>query len=251
MPTNAEQGPGWLRRFHPATPGATRLVCLPHAGGAASYYFPFSRSLAPRVEVLAVQYPGRQDRLDEPPLDRISRLVDGVEAALGAAPSATPLAFFGHSMGAVIAYETALRLQDRGFTLDHVFVSGRRAPSCYRTESVHQRDDEGIIEEIALLGGTNVAALRDPDLLAMAMPALRADYQAIETYRHVPGHRLRCPVTVLVGDADPRTTTEETKAWAGHVAGPLDVRVFPGDHFYLNQQAAAVTALVAERLAPA
>jgi pyochelin biosynthesis protein PchC len=248
VPTNVTYRTGWLRRFHPAAPDAARLVCFPHAGGAASYYFPFSQSLAPTIEVLAIQYPGRQDRHAEPALDHISQLADGVEEALRSQPRTGPLAFFGHSMGAVIAYETALRLQDQGLPVDHVFASGRRAPSCYRADSVHQRDDDGLLQEVTLLGGTSPAALRDPDLVAMMMPALRADYRAIETYRHQPGRRLHCPVTALVGEDDPRTSVDEARAWSEHTDGPFRMHVLPGDHFYLNQQAVAVTTVITERL---
>lgn len=242
MPTSA-----WLRKLRPEAHDGIHLVCLPHAGGAATYYFPLAQSLSPEIAVLAIQYPGRQDRRSEPALDRISQLAEGVAAALSLYAD-RPLAFFGHSMGAVVAYETALRLQDQGFDIVHVFASGRRAPSRYRAESLHLTGDDAILRDLRLLGGTTAMALEDPELIAMVMPALRADYRAVETYRHVPGQRLQCPVTALIGDNDPRTSEEEGKAWADHTDGLFELKVLPGDHFYLNEQTATVAALVAERL---
>ena len=173
MPTSDD----WLRRLRPEGQDRVQLVCFPHAGGAATYFFPLARSLSPEIAVLAIQYPGRQDRRNEAALDRISQLADGVAAALSPYTD-RPLAFFGHSMGAVVAYETALRLQDQGPGIAHIFASGRRAPSRYRTDSVHLTGDEAIVHELRLLGGTTATALEDPELIAMAMPALRADYRA-------------------------------------------------------------------------
>src|SRR6059058_3650797 len=99
----------WLRRFGPVLDSGVRLICFPHAGGSASAYVPLARALAPEVEVLAVQYPGRQDRRHEPPIEDVNRLAD-LAADVLPTDSARPYALFGHSMGALVAYETALRL---------------------------------------------------------------------------------------------------------------------------------------------
>nr|WP_232290053.1 alpha/beta fold hydrolase [Micromonospora sp. ATCC 39149] len=238
----------WLRRYRPAPPSGSRLVCLPHAGGSASAFLPLARAVDPALDVVAVQYPGRQDRRSEPNVGDLRTLADRIYPVL-AGQSDRPLAIFGHSMGAVLAYEVTLRLEAAGKPPVHLFTSGRRAPSRYRDEQVHLRDDQGILAELALLDGTSSELIRDPDVISMIMPALRNDYRAIETYRHEPGRAVACPLTALVGDCDPKTSLDEARDWAGHTTGPFDLRVFPGGHFYLNGQVPAVAALVSGALA--
>ncbi|MET7422810.1 alpha/beta fold hydrolase [Dactylosporangium sp. NPDC005555] len=230
----------WIQRFHGAAEGGARLVCFPYAGGSATYYFPLSAALAPDVEVLAVQYPGRQERRRERRVDNVPDLAAGVADAL-LDHSDRPFAFFGHSMGAVVAFETARRLQSAGLrTPVHLFASGRRAPSCRRSDRIHQRDDAGIVAELLRMGATSPQLLQDEEVRASIVATVRADYRAIETYTAEPGATVRCPVTVLVGDADPQTSVDEAAAWRHHTAGPCDVKVFPGGHFYLNTARAEV-----------
>ncbi|RKN38958.1 thioesterase II family protein [Streptomyces hoynatensis] len=224
----------WVRRFHPAREGSLRLVCFPHAGGSATFFQPLSRRLSPGVEVLCVQYPGRQDRRAEPLFGDVRELAASIAEAL--VPWAgRPWAFFGHSMGAIVAFETARLLQGRPGVapLVRLIASGRRAPGTYRHETVHQRDDAGLIAELRRLNGTENDVLGDEELLRLVLPAIRGDYRAIETYRGEPGARIGAPVSVFVGDADPRVTLEEARAWEGHTDGGFELHVFPGGHFYL------------------
>ncbi|MEU3527660.1 alpha/beta fold hydrolase [Streptomyces sp. NPDC038707] len=222
----------WLRRFHQPVPGAPRLLCLPHAGGSASFYFALSKALSPTVDVRAAQYPGRQDRAGEPFADSVQELAHGVFDALDERET-TPLALFGHSMGALVAFETARLLENAGRPPAVLFLSGRRGPSVERTETVHLGDDKRLIEEVVQLDGTDSAVLQDEELLEMVLPGLRADYRVVETYRPTPGPRLGCPVVALTGDADPRVTPEEVRAWARETDGPFECHVHPGGHFYL------------------
>lgn len=238
----------WIRRFHRAPAGAPRLVCFPYAGGSASYFFPVSAALGTTAEVLAVQYPGRQDRRAEPVVEDLVALSEQLAEVLSAEPD-RPTVFFGHSMGAVVAYEVARREELRGVTLTHLYASGRRAPADPRPdEDVHTRDDEGLLEELTRLGGPGVEMLRDPEMAAMVLPAVRGDYVAIETYRHRPGTPLHCPVTALVGDSDPRVTLDEARDWARITSGPFDLRIFPGGHFYLGQHIPAVLQILRKTL---
>jgi pyochelin biosynthesis protein PchC len=224
----------WIRTFHPSPARRGRLICFPHAGGAASYYFPASRALAPQIEVLAVQYPGRQDRRTERCVDNVAGLADQISRALGDATE-EPVAFFGHSMGAILAFEVARRMQERtGWTPIRLFVSGRPAPPRSRPDTVHLRDDAGLISELKRLGGVPPQLLEEDDILAMTLPAARNDYKAIETYRYTPGPRLLCPITALLGADDPMVTVDEANAWSEQSAGEFTLRVFPGGHFYLE-----------------
>jgi pyochelin biosynthetic protein PchC len=241
----------WIRHFHPRPESNVRLVCLPHAGGAASYFFRLSAAMPAAVEVHAVQYPGRQDRRHEPLIDDISQLADEIFTVLRSAV-AGPLALFGHSMGAVVAFELARRLRDTG---DHgpvaLFVSGRRAPSRIRQEDVHLRSDAGLIAEMRRVGGTDPRVLLDRELLEVVLPVTRNDYRAIETYRVTPGEPLECPVTAFVGRSDPRVTPEEVDAWREHTTGKFEMHVCPGGHFYLDQCQPFVTGTVEAELCSA
>ncbi|POX59636.1 thioesterase [Streptomyces sp. Ru62] len=233
----------WLRSFHQAAPGAPRLLCLPHAGGSASFYFPVSKALSPAVDVLAAQYPGRQDRLAETPAESVQELAQGVFRALDE-DDGTPLALFGHSMGALVGFELARLLESAGRPPAVVFLSGRRGPSVHRTETVHEGGDARLIEEVVKLDGTDAALFQDKELLEMILPALRADYRAVETYRRAPGPRLSCRFVVLTGDADPRVTPEEARRWDEETDGPFEMHVYPGGHFYLTARQQDVAARI-------
>ncbi|WP_225840198.1 thioesterase II family protein [Streptomyces sp. NK08204] len=239
----------WCRRFHPADDAPARLVCFPHAGGSASYFLPVSAALSPAVDVLAVQYPGRQDRRAEPCIEDIGTLADEAFRAL-VAWADRPLTFFGHSMGAIMAFEVARRFAREGMDAPvHLFASGRRAPSVHRDENVHQRGDDEILAEMVSLGGTDARLLADEELVRMVLPSIRADYKAVERYRCEPGAVLSCPVTALTGDADPRTSIEDARAWAAHTTAGFELRVFEGGHFFLTSRATEVIEALREHFA--
>jgi surfactin synthase thioesterase subunit len=160
-----------------------------------------------------------------------------------------PVAVFGHSMGAALGFELALRLEAAGRRLRRLFVSGRRGPSAYRDECFHRLDDPALVAELRRLNGTDSAILGDTEMLAMILPTVRGDLTAIETYRCAPGSSLGCPITVMVGDNDPRTTVDEARSWAGHTTAGSELFVLPGGHFYLVGQATEVIDIVAARLA--
>jgi pyochelin biosynthetic protein PchC len=239
----------WLQRF--AQPAGTRyrLVCFPHAGGSASFYFPLFKALRGVADVLAVQYPGRQDRLSERCIENIEGLADGIFTSLRPLTDA-PLVLFGHSMGAVLAFEVARRLErvSGGSQLLGLVSSGRRAPSVYRCERVHQRDEAGLIAAIGELSGTDTRLLADGQMRRMLLPSIRSDYKAIETYRYQPGPELACPVCVLVGTTDPLVTEDEARAWRRHTTGRFSLRRFPGGHFYLSEQWNSIVSALAEEI---
>ncbi|MGI5519945.1 thioesterase II family protein [Micromonospora sp. CA-259024] len=233
MTTATVRPDSWIRRYHQGPADRPRLVCFPHAGGSASFFFPVSRALSLVAEVCAVQYPGRQERRSEPAVPSVHRLADDIATVLAAAPQ-RPTVLFGHSMGAAVAFEVAHRLErvhDRPPT--HLVVSGRRAPDRIRGPWLHRLPDADIVAELRRLSGTDDRLLEDPDVLRMILPALRSDYRAIETYRMSPGAVLRCPVTVLTGDSDPHVTADEAEGWLSYGTDPGRVRTFTGGHFFL------------------
>ncbi|MFE0171690.1 thioesterase II family protein [Streptomyces sp. NPDC059002] len=229
----------WIRCFHPTPEAATRLLCFPHAGGSASAYHPFSAAVSGAVEPLVVQYPGRQDRHGEPFAERADEIVDAVLGALPQRPGDAPLALFGHSMGAVIAYETARRLTAEGRPPVALFVSGRQAPSMPQRYAgprpARELTDAELLEDMRQLSGTADELLDDPDLLPLILPPMRADYQLLDDHVHREGPRLDCPVVVLTGESDPRVTLEGAQAWAQETrSASFDCHVLAGGHFFLD-----------------
>ncbi|MFJ3232134.1 thioesterase II family protein [Streptomyces sp. NPDC086787] len=242
----------WIRRYHPAVADAPRLICFPHAGGSASFYFPVAKELTPGIDVLVVQYPGRQERRREPLIDNVPELADRVFEELRHHAD-RPLYLFGHSMGATVAFEIARRFSAAGLPSPaRLFASARRAPSRTRAERVHTRDDEGVIRELRRLSGTDDRVLGNEEIMRLALPVIRNDYKAVETYRVEPDVRIDCPVTVLTGDSDPNTSLDEARAWAGHTTADCEVLTFPGGHFYLVDRSREVLDTIAARtIAPA
>ncbi|MGW7280714.1 thioesterase II family protein [Streptomyces sp. NPDC054844] len=229
----------WVRLYHPSPAPKARVVCFPHAGGSASFFHPVSSALRPGIEVLAIQYPGRQDRRAEEPLTDIATLADRVFDALRPHLVREPRpAFFGHSMGATVAFEVAVRMRREGLAPTVLVASGRRAPSRRRSDDVHLRDDKGLVAEIRKLSGTDTRLLDDEEMMGAILPAVRADYRAIERYVGTPDALVDCPVEVFVGDHDEQVTLEEADAWRRHTSGDFAVHVFQGGHFYLTSRAA-------------
>jgi pyochelin biosynthetic protein PchC len=222
-------------------------VCLPHAGGTASFFRSWTPQLPPGVELRAVCYPGRQDRLDEPCIERMDVLADRVTEAL--APLLDrPLALFGHSMGASVAYEVAQRLEAGGFCPTRLFVSGREAPHRTRIRDTRHRTDEELVREVRALGEVDQGVLDDPDLRELILPALRADYRLIDDYRPERPEQIKTPIMAYAGISDPGCAIDAARAWSDLTTGGFQMRIFPGDHFFLVPAEAELVSDLSQRL---
>jgi pyochelin biosynthetic protein PchC len=211
--------------------GAThRLVCFPHAGGSPSFYRGWATHLS-GIEVHAVCYPGRAGRINEPPTTDLrqlaSELADAVERLAD-----RPLALFGHSLGAPVALETARLLESRGVHLTHLFASGSREAECVALDPVEVSDQDPaeLVARLVTLGGTDAELATDPDFVELVLPYVLGDTQMVHSYIMDPEPALRCPVTSIVGDADPDA---DRRPWSRLTTGGFRERVVPGDHFYL------------------
>ncbi|MFD3946017.1 thioesterase II family protein [Streptomyces sp. NPDC058579] len=228
----------WLRGFDPPpgqdgpTDGAPQLFCFPHAGGAASALRSLAQTLTGTFDVLVAQYPGRQDRRLEAPFDDIGRLADALAVEVSRRAEG-PYALFGHSMGALLAYEVARRLaEDRGPAA--LVLSARGAPTPEPGRHDRLRTDDEIVRAVSRLGGTMPEVLHDPELREMVMPALRADYRALSSYTWRPGPPLTVPFTLLVGAGDPVVDVEQVERWAEFTTAGARTHVLAGGHFYLD-----------------
>ncbi|GIG56649.1 thioesterase [Longispora fulva] len=233
----------WFRRYPATAPLGLRLVCLPHAGGTATFFHSWPAGLPADVETLAVRYPGRQDRFTEPLIDTMSEMADRVtEALLPLVLGGVPVALFGHSMGASVAHEVTVRLErDHGVSPVLLALSGREAPGHVPPTSLHTRSDAELIAHVRGQGEIEPAVFEMPELLELIMPALRADYRLIET--HVPPTgTVSAPVVAYTGDADPGCAVPDAAAWAAVTTGGFRLKVLPGDHFYLVPEEKALLA---------
>jgi pyochelin biosynthetic protein PchC len=231
--------PGCIRSYRRGSGSPqVRLICFPHAGGAATFYRSWASHLPSEVDLLAVQYPGRQDRISEPCVEQMEPLVELVVSEIIGTLD-RPTALFGHSMGAAVAYEVARRIEEiRDTPLRLLFVSGRTAPHRSRPGSIHRGTDAGLFGDIRRLGGTPDSVLDHPGLRDLLLPSLRGDYRLIETYQPQTIARLQTPIVAFVGDSDPDVSVVEAQAWSETTCAGFDLHLFRGEHFYLLENEA-------------
>ncbi|HEX3253015.1 MAG TPA: thioesterase II family protein [Pyrinomonadaceae bacterium] len=212
-----------------------KLFCFPYAGGNSQTYRGWPFKLPETIEVQAVNLPGRGTRLREAPFTRLTPLVHELAEAI--LPELDkPFAFFGHSMGALIAFELTHQLRKLNLPSPaHLIVSGRSAPHLPDTDpQTHDLPEKEFLEELRRLNGTPAEALDHPELMQLMLPILRADFAICETYSYEDRPVLDCPITALGGLDDANVSREELASWRERTSGAFTMRMFPGDHFYLH-----------------
>ncbi|MFI9402876.1 thioesterase II family protein [Nocardia sp. NPDC052316] len=242
----------WLRILRSEATPRHHLLCFPPGGGPATAYRELAQHFGAGIAVAAVQYPGRQDRLGEAPITELTALADRIAEEVLRHGIIDQLALFGHSMGASVAFETARRLERKGQPVTTLFVSGRPAPSFVETQRVHLGSDEELIAELERLAAdpAPIQMLRDePSLAELVLPAVRGDYQAVETYRYTEGDPLAADIAALVSTEDPTMTPEQADEWRDFTTGTFDRATFSGGHFYLDERPAEVAEVVTRHLA--
>lgn len=225
----------WVAVRSPRPTASLRLFCFPNAGGGAQIFHLWGDSMPLSIEVCALRLPGREARLAEPAFNSIQPLVVALAEALFPYFD-RPFAFFGHSMGAKVAFELARYLQTtRGIEPRHLFVSGSNGPRIPRSgRPIYGLPDMEFIEELRKLNGTPPEVLEHPDLMRLMLPLLRADFELVETYKYLPGRLLNCPISAYGGLEDVEVPSAQLAEWRGETTGPFNQRMFPGDHFYLH-----------------
>ena len=239
----------WLRPVKARAAPRLALVCVPHAGGGATAFSAWPEILPPEVEVLAVQLPGRETRFGEVPLRAFEPIVDAVVDAIGARVR-TPYALYGHSMGALLAFEVTRRIQSR--RLLHLFVAGCRAPQLVPVgRRRHCLPHDELLRWLRELDGTAAEVVAHAELMRLLMPALRADLAVTDRYRYHLGPPVDVDLTAFGGAADPEVPLHALSAWSRQTSGRFRQHTFPGGHFFVTGARSGMLSLMVDELAPA
>ncbi|WP_233520534.1 thioesterase II family protein [Flocculibacter collagenilyticus] len=225
---------------HPKPNPALRLFCFPYAGGNASTYLNWSHQLPDEIELIAVQPPGRATRIIEQAHNTMDHLVS--EILLHANEiTATPYAFFGHSLGSRVAYELASRLEQMNLPTPHfIIASGSKAPHLPFTETYsYNLPDLQFKEKLKSLNGTPKEVLENDELMNFVLPLLRADFAIAECYQATP-KKLSCPIHVISGTEDVKITKDQLTAWQTLTHNEVNINYLSGDHFFVEKNKTAV-----------
>lgn len=242
----------WFISRGGAAPGSPRIFCFPHAGGSPRAFLDWQAHLGEDAEIVAVCRPGREHRAAEP-APTITELADGAAAAIAAVTEADarPFLLFGHSLGALIAFEVCHRLP--GGVLPRQFVaSGCSAPPLLpsqRVKDIATLTGAEFAEAIGFFGGLAPEVIADPDLRDLLLPGLIADFRMAVGYRYQRRPRLAVPATVVVGREDPHVKTAQAGPWEEEFTWPPDRHWVAGGHFYFDPDPGAVTGILRELVA--
>jgi len=238
----------WLLR-QPSPQRRVRLYCFCYAGGNARAFAPWQDEVDPAIEICAVQLPGRGARWHEAPFTSLQALVKELAPVI-ARHDDLPFAFFGHSLGGLLAFELARWCKLHWLRLpEHVFVSGCDAPQ-HRSppDALHLLPDEALAQALRNYNGTPPEVLANRELLALVLPAVRADFALCAEYRYRPGLPLTMPVTVLAGRQDTHVTPEQLAGWSRETLASCQVHWFDGDHFFIHPSRDDVLDLLCKEL---
>lgn len=227
----------WLTVPRRRPDALVRLICLPHGGTAT--FWPWADRLPPEIELAAVQVPGRESRIREPAFSRMEDLIREAAEALSPLMS-EPFALFGHSIGALHAYELAVAFQKRGMFPVLLIVSGHDSPNAEQEHAASRTEpdlkdltDQELVAHLRDLGGTPDEIFDDPELTALLLPTFRADAELQRTY--TPSSQvLACPISAYGGLEDELTERTGLQRWAERTDDRCNVRMFPGRHFFVE-----------------
>lgn len=225
-----------------------RLYIFPHTGGSAEFYLPFARAFTGGTKCVAVQYPGKRAGKDLSKYTSIPEMADRLCVMLK--PEETPaggVAFFGHSMGALLAFEVALRFEQAGNPIAALFVSAAAAPGLLRRIANLQGSDAHLLSMISTVTGANPEFLNDEQFAATILPTLRG-LKAVTGYESPPEAKVSCPIHAMMADNDELGTAELMAPWEQRTTASFDLTVFRGEHFYINDNLPQLAHWVEERV---
>jgi medium-chain acyl-[acyl-carrier-protein] hydrolase len=218
-----------------------RLYCFPYAGGSSNVYRSWGVRAPAEMEIIGVELPGRGNRIAEPLLPHLDALAFEAAEAI-ASTGDTRFALFGHSMGALIAFEVTRRLRARGGPVPHhLFVSGCAAPHCERSRRpVAMMSTAEFVAMLRDLNGTPDSVLHNPELMELVIPVLKSDFTAVDGWNYRPDRPLNIPITAFAGRSDPHVKVEAVRDWQHHTRHEFQCRVLSGDHFFVHSNEATL-----------
>jgi medium-chain acyl-[acyl-carrier-protein] hydrolase len=229
----------WVLRPALKPEAALRLICVPYAGGSAAVFHGWGESLPPLIEQWTLRLPGRDTRMNEPPATDLAELAEDAAAVLAGLIGDEPFAFFGHSLGAFVAFETLRVLRDRwGLEASLLAVSARAAPQLPSYAGrIHRLPDEEFLTVLDQRYRAIPPMVReDPQMRAIYLPILRADTMMLETYAYWAARPLDCPVLAYGGTEDTECGVEPLAAWGELTSAGCTTTLLPGGHFFLQGQ---------------
>ncbi|EST55784.1 gramicidin dehydrogenase [Brevibacillus panacihumi W25] len=226
-----------------------KMFCLPYAGASANVYSPWSKHLSPEIEVIPVELAGRGRRFLEPLYPTLDHAVEDLLPFMQEQlADGEPYVLFGHSMGALLAYELTIRIEEVALPKPICSIfSGKNAPGTAMDKLRHQLSDDDLLSELMLLGGTPEELARDREMRQLFLPVIRNDFRLVEEYRHkIKRNKVTCPIAILTGLHDSLTTSAYIREWT-HVSGhSCKFYSFPGGHFFIHEQTAEVLGVIQE-----
>jgi surfactin synthase thioesterase subunit len=229
-------------RPQPRPEAELRLFCFHHAGGGAAFFAPWAAALPRHIELVAIRLPGRESAFAQP---RFTSVEQGAEVVASAMLPwlDRPFALFGHSLGALVAYRTALTLAVReDKRAQHLFCSGFRAPHLPRSRMLAALPDADLVSELKGFGGIPDAVAEHQELLDLMIPLFRDDLRLAEDYVHDGAAPLATPITAMAGEGDDLVPRHEVEGWESHTSGLFRLITYPGSHFFPVEQQARVIA---------
>lgn len=212
---------------------ALRLFCFHHAGGNSGVFKDWKDALPSEVDVMPLDLPGRGRYQRDLPRRRMAELIEELGCRVSRSLD-IPVALFGHSMGALVAFEVAHFIRATQYAkLVHLFVAGCPAPQCspIRCPSSNTSNEE-LVDELRRMRGTPKAVLDSPELMEIILPTLRADFEVVETYICRTRARLDCPIRVYGGIDDSERPADSLSGWEEQSSISCSIQMFPGDHFF-------------------
>ena len=226
-----------------------RLFCFPFAGAGVSIFREWPSELRDDTHVFGIQLPGRENRIAEPPLHNLVAAARGIAEVLSRYDD-LPFALFGHSLGALLCFEVARQLRNwKCSSPTQMFASACGAPRRLKRDMpIHELPDDLLIQKLRGFNGTPEQILKNEEVMQLMLPTIRADLELSETYSYEPDEPLECPITVVGGLQDHEVTSSDLLAWETETSASFNIRMFPGDHYFIRSRRTLVLRMIRDQL---